>query len=92
MSADDKPTARQQRYLRTLAERTGTSFAPPSTVREASREIERLKGLSRSPRHEHQADRQAVQQTPRGGATRIDDSEIEGYGSTATWRAGRVER
>ncbi len=28
---DDRPTAKQQRYLRALAEQTGTSFTPPAT-------------------------------------------------------------
>jgi hypothetical protein len=31
------PTTRQLRYLRRLAERTGTTFTPPVTARDASR-------------------------------------------------------
>ena len=85
MSQDDKPTARQQRYLRTLAQNTGTSFTPPATRREASREIDRLRGLKRSPGHERTADRQAVADAPRGGQTRVRESEIEGYGSKCQW-------
>ena len=91
MATDDKTTARQQRYLRSLAQSTGTSFTPPATKHEASREIDRLKALTRSPRHEHRTDRRAVEEAPRGGATRVDESEIAGYGS-ATWGVGRVER
>jgi hypothetical protein len=39
-----KPTPRQLRYLRRLAERTGGTFAWPQTKAEASAEIERLSG------------------------------------------------
>ena len=92
MPADDKPSPKQQAYLRALAQKTGTSFTPPKTRSEASREIDRLKALSSSPRHERQADRQAVQQAPRGGAARVRETEVEGYGSTATWGSGRVTR
>ncbi len=38
----DKPTSRQLNYLRALANRTGQTFTYPTTVAEASREIERL--------------------------------------------------
>ena len=92
MAHNDRPTAKQQAYLRSLAQSTGTSFTPPKTRFQASREIDRLKALSSSPRHERQTDRQAIQQAPRGGATRVRDTEIEGYGSTATWGSGRVTR
>ena len=40
----EKPTPKQLRYLKRLAERTGGTFAYPQTKAEASREIERLKG------------------------------------------------
>jgi len=92
MPSNDKPSAKQQAYLRSLAQKTGTTFTPPKTRSEASREIDRLKALSSSPRHEHQTDRQAVQQAPRGGAARVRETEVEGYGSTATWGSGRVTR
>ena len=38
----DRPTRRQLAYLRSLATRTGQTFAYPRTRREASREIQRL--------------------------------------------------
>ncbi len=85
MPAHDKPSTKQQAYLRSLAQKTGTTFTPPNTRSEASREIDRLKALSGSPRHEHHTDRQAVQQAPRGGATRVHDEEIEGHGSNCRW-------
>ncbi len=92
MPNNDKPSPKQQAYLRSLAQQTGTSFTPPKTRSEASREIDRLKALSSSPHHERHTDRQAVGQAPRGGAARVRDTEIEGYGSTATWGSGRVTR
>ncbi|MDQ4049107.1 MAG: DUF3072 domain-containing protein [Actinomycetota bacterium] len=86
MPTDDRPTTKQQRYLRSLAQRTGTSFTPPATKAEASREIKRLKELSASPRHERRADREAVAKAQRGGEARVRPSEVTGYGSNATWR------
>jgi len=87
---DDRPTAKQQRYLRTLAEQTGTSFTPPQTKTEASREIDRLRKLTTSPRHERSQDRRAVSEAVRGDAATPRGDEIVGYGSSATWGVGRV--
>ena len=39
----DRPTQRQLAYLRSLADRTGQTFAYPHTRGQASREIQRLK-------------------------------------------------
>jgi len=89
---DDRPTAKQQRYLRTLAEQTGTSFTPPQTKAEASRQINRLKALKASPRHERGLDRKAVSEAVRGDAATPRADEIVGYGSSATWGIGRVTR
>ena len=86
MPNDDRPTGKQQRYLRSLAEQTGTSFAPPRTKAEASQEIERLKQLGASPRHERAEDRKAVAKTQRGGEVRVRPSEVSGYGSNCRWR------
>jgi hypothetical protein len=91
MAQHDKPTPRQQRYLRALAQSTGTSFTPPQTRREASQEIDRLKGLGSSSNHERHADRQAVQQAQRGGGTRVRDGEITGYGSKCRWKGSALE-
>ena len=89
MPSDDRPTGKQQRYLRSLAQKTGTSFTPPATKAEASREIERLKKLSASPRHERAEDRKAVVRARRGGSAAVRRSEVSGYGSTATWATGQ---
>jgi hypothetical protein len=83
----EQPTPRQLRYLRILADRTGTTFANPSTSAEASREIRRLKALpslTRSERgHERQtldADREHLQPS-----SAIQPEEVSGYGSHASW-------
>ena len=90
MPAGDPPTAKQQRYLRSLAERTGTSFTPPRTRAGAAAEIDRLKQLRPSPRYERNEDRNAVERAPRGGSAAVRRGEVDGYGSSARW-AGRGE-
>jgi hypothetical protein len=87
----EQPTPRQLRYLRTLAERTGTTFASPGTSGEASREIRRLealRSLTRSERaHERRtlyADRERLRPS-----SAVSTREISGYGSHARW-ADRV--
>lgn len=81
------PTPRQLRYLRQLADQTGTTFTSPKTKREASDEIDRLKQLTRSPRHERQADRKAVSRArlDQQPASSVTDDKISGYGSQARW-------
>ena len=83
----DQPTARQLGCLRTLAERTATTFATPRTRGEASREIGRLEALpslTRNERwHEHgilDSDRERLQL-----ASTIKPVEVTGYGSHARW-------
>ena len=87
MPQTDAPSPKQQRYLRSLAQRTGTSFTPPAAKAEASREIERLKKLAASPRHERDHDRRAVSERLATGtsAARVREDEVEGYRSKATW-------
>ena len=82
------PDAEAAALLRSLAQKTGTSFAPPTTKAEASREIERLKKLAESPRHEREHERRAVSEGLATGtsAARVREDEVEGYGSTARWR------
>src|SRR4051794_31604303 len=91
-AAAQRPTRGQQRYLRVLAEQTGTSFTPPGTVAEASREIERLKGLQRSSRAERIREQRAVQADLQAGArdsVRHRPGETIGYGSSARWAHSR---
>jgi hypothetical protein len=83
------PTPRQLRYLRDLALRTGQSFAYPTTAAEASRQIDRLKALRRTPAADRRRELREVSREMaehRGDSSRIDqDVELEGYGSTASW-------
>jgi hypothetical protein len=85
---ESRPTARQLRYLRQLAELTGTSFTPPATRQQASREIDRLRRRPRSSRQERRDDRRAVsrelaEQQP---ASSVGRDEVAGYGSNAHWK------
>jgi len=83
-----KPTPRQLAYLRMLAERTGTTFSYPTTSRQASAEIRRLKARPRSGRAERLRERRDVQRTlaerPHD-ATAIRRREVRGYGGSARW-------
>ncbi len=82
------PTAAQLRYLRTLAAKTGTTFAAPETRSAASAEIQRLKGLPASHRGDAQRERSDIAadlQNGHGDATRYQRDEIRGYGSSAQW-------
>jgi hypothetical protein len=90
MAPHDKPTTRQLRYLRGLAELTGTTFTPPATRRQASREIERLKQRPRSTRLERREDSSSVSQglAREQPTSSVRDDEISGFGSQARW-AGR---
>ena len=84
-----KPTERQLRYLRQLASTRGQSFTPPTTKTEASMEIQRLKSNRPQRRVERQAEVFAYGHgidDRWGGATAVRADEIEGYGSSATWR------
>jgi hypothetical protein len=86
--ANDKPSARQLRYLRALIDATGQTCAWPKTRSEASRAIARLKRAPTAPRIERDEDRRAVKdalasQTP---ASSVHESEIAGYGSHCRWR------
>ena len=89
-----KPSPKQQRLLRTLADQRGESFAYPQTAAEADAEIERLRGRRPSSRVEQVVERRAVsrEMADRGGATAILDSEIVGYGSSARWAVGSERR
>jgi hypothetical protein len=87
---DRPPTSKQLRYLRDLATRAGQTFAYPRSASEASRQIERLKGVRRTPTADRRRELRAVGRDMaerRGDAARVDtDLEVEGYGSGAHWR------
>lgn len=85
----NKPSAKQLRYLKDLAQQRGESFTYPQTAAQASAEIERLKGRGRMSRTDRRRETRELsrQMAERGGdAAAVRSSEVTGYGSTATWR------
>jgi hypothetical protein len=82
-----RPTARQLAYLKTLAQRTGQTFAYPRTARQASAEIARL----RATRPDTPAERTREIKQTRADIQQLGDDcavrphELRGYGSSATW-------
>ena len=78
---DKPPSARQMRYLRSLAEQRGESFAYPRTGAEASAEIQRLKSRKRDTPTERRLEREQVgrEMAARGdasGTTRLGDRRL----------------
>ncbi len=87
----DKPSHKQLRYLRVLAEGCGETFVAPRTKADASREIKRLKGrrrLSAFERRREDLQLSAEAQMPRGDAARVRPHELSGYGSSSAWSSG----
>ena len=87
-----KPTPRQLRYLRSLAERTGQTFTYPKTFADASREIGRLKQVRPETRVERRIERKEIADqlaTGPADSARVRDDEISGHGSSATWAHNR---
>ena len=90
-SRSEKPTFRQLRYLRALAERSGTTFQTPQTQAEASGEINRLKALTSLTKSErmHERKERVGDLTRLQPSSSIRSEEITGYGSHATWTERR---
>ena len=90
-----KPTSRQLSYLKALASQRGQTFTYPRTRAQASREINRLKGVRADShadrRREHKQIADAIQAGPSNVAARVGADEIDGYGSTATWVHNREQ-
>lgn len=86
--AGARPSVKQLRYLRLLAQRTGTTFTQPSSRAQASREIKRLMGLRRAgrplpePREADETGREVYGTAVRAG-------EVSGRGAHASWRHRR---
>ena len=83
----NQPTPRQLQYLRTLAERTATTFTSPRTRGEASREIRRLEALPSLTRSEGRYERSALADARARlqPSSTIEPEEVTGYGSHARW-------
>lgn len=83
-----KPTPGQLRYLRILAEQTGTTFTTPTSIGEAGRLIEAMKNRKRTPRADIQRAREEVSRdmaTRRGDSAQVKRDELAGYGSNCQW-------
>jgi hypothetical protein len=80
-----QPTASQQRYLRALADRSGTTFTAPTTRAQASQLIEELRRRPRSSPSDRAIERaEAKRQAPQSAAS-VRRDEVTGYGSGARW-------
>ena len=84
----NKPTRKQLRYLRQLAERTATTFAIPTDIQDASLQIKRLLKLTQSSRADRTREKRAVQsdlaERP-DDATQVRWMDVVGYGSNCRW-------
>jgi hypothetical protein len=84
----DRPTNRQLAYLRSLASRTGRTFAYPHTRRQASREIQRLKQAQASTRTDRSIERKDIADAIARGpadAAAVRPDEVAGFGSNCRW-------
>ena len=83
----EQPSSRQLRYLRILAESSGTTFVNPSTRSEASREIRRLQALPSLTWDERRGERRALDADRErlASANAIQPGETSGYGPNARW-------
>ncbi len=91
-----KATRKQLKYLRVLAEQTGTSFARPTSKEQASAEITRLKKLLPTRNDDRELARSQARREKRqvqddlaaraADATAVRAHEIAGHASNAHWR------
>jgi hypothetical protein len=94
LSLKDPATARQLRFIRSLAQETESTFTNPKTNGQAKAEINRLLELKRTgrplrPGHTPLEDSERdlpIAADPEGYAPAAQADEITGYGSTARWR------
>ena len=90
----NRPTSRQLRLLRSLADRTGGSFTYPRTSAEASAEIRRMQGRERTPAADRRRELRAVREdmaSRRGDSASVRTDELAGYGSSAGWSGSVAE-
>jgi hypothetical protein len=88
----NRPTPNQLRLLRALALERGQTFAIPSTLAVASREIARLMAQPRSTRSERTLERRQISHdlAASGDAAAPQAGEIAGFGAGCRW-AERAE-
>jgi hypothetical protein len=71
----------------------GVSFTPPKTQAEASRLIDQLRRRRPDNAADQRRELKAVRadmMNNRGGAARVRDDELEGYGSSAAWKGTQL--
>ena len=84
-----RPTQKQVRYLKVLADRAGQTFAWPRDRRHASAEIQRLRDLLDSGFTPDRIREEQIAREINGDVPfAVHDFEVTGYGSTATWSHG----
>lgn len=85
---DPKPTRSQLAYLKSLAARTGGTFAYPTTRAQASNEIKRLLAAKATPAGDRAREHQDLQRDiaeRSDDATAVREHDTVGWGSTARW-------
>jgi hypothetical protein len=93
--AQVKPTAKQLRYLRDLANSRGQTFRYPETRAQASAEIRRLRAHQPDSRLQREIERRERERTVQSSdldATAVRPDEIRGYGSHAHWAGSEDAR
>jgi len=93
-SAKPGPTRKQLAYLRSLANRTATTFTYPGTSAQASAEIKRLQSLEQSSQADRTREQRVVQRdlTERpDDASQVRRDEVSGHGSSARWASDASE-
>jgi hypothetical protein len=93
--AQVKPTAKQLRYLRDLANSRGQTFRYPETRAQASVEIRRLRACKADSRLQRAIERsEGERAVPREqfDAAAVRPEEISGYGSHARWAGAEDAR
>ena len=79
------PSFKQLRYLRTLANRAGQTFATPHTRAEASAEIRRLKSVRSAGFTFAEQQAEQVAREDNGDVAIVQAWEIAGHGSNCRW-------
>jgi hypothetical protein len=82
------PTSKQQAYIRKLALARGVSFTPPRTAQRGVAPHRRPQAPQPEAPSDRRRELRGVQAdlAGRGDAARVRAHELDGYGSSATWK------
>ncbi len=86
------PSPKQLKYHRDLVAKTGMGFPPPKSSAQARREIKTMLAVPRETAADRRRERRAIRsdlQDLSGGAVRVQEDEVSGYSSTASWLGAR---